>query len=242
MELLNKIQKELQVGKTLFNKFGGYKYRSAEQILEGVKPLLGKGTLTLSDDVVLIGQRYYVKSTATLTDGGESVSVSAYARETEVRKGMDDAQVTGATSSYSRKYALNGLFCLNDVQEPDDVDNTGSGEKQTPPVPRNATPPSSVKQEAQQAQAELVERFEQSLPKPTKRPTPTAAERNVLHVLSEYWVTLIKSPNIKLDGEKILDVTFSLLGHYPTLDDCLKIKDSSSPFFISLEKITRVVA
>lgn len=266
MELLNKIQKELNVGKTLVNKFGGYNYRSAEQILEAVKPLLGKGILTLSDEVVMFqcdGQvthdflnkdgsikakeilpatRFYVKATATLKDGGESVSVSAYARETEAKKGMDDAQVTGSASSYARKYALNGLFCLNDTQDADDMDNR---EPQAKTPPKTTTPPTNeAKQEAQKAQEELGNMFDQSAQNaapPSKRPAPSAAERNVLNVLREYWITQIKSPNVKVDNEKILDVTYSLLGRFPTLDDCLKIKDETSPFYIPLEKITKVV-
>jgi hypothetical protein len=276
MELLNKIQKELNVGKSLVNKFGGYKYRSAEQILEAVKPLLGKGILTLSDEVVMFqcdGQvthdfldrdgsikakeilpatRFYVKATATLKDCRKSVSVSAYARETEARKGMDDAQVTGSASSYARKYALNGLFCLNDTQDADDMDNREPQAKTrttTPPqsnyVAPTPAPQNEAKQEAQQAQEKLGNMFDQSAQNatpPSKRPAPSAAERNVLNVLREYWITQIKSPNVKVDNEKILDVTYSLLGRFATLDDCIKIKDETSPFYIALDKITKVVA
>lgn len=116
------IQSELKAPKNQVNKFGGYKYRSAEDILEAVKPLL-KITgcyLTISDSMELIGERYYVKATATLTNpDGDSISVCAYAREEETKKGMDASQITGAASSYARKYALNGLFCIDDTKDAD---------------------------------------------------------------------------------------------------------------------------
>jgi hypothetical protein len=115
----------LKAPKNQFNQFGKYKYRNCEDILEAVKPLLGEGTLTLSDHVVQIGDRYYVKATATLKDSyGKEESVTAYARESEDKKGMDDAQITGAASSYARKYALNGLFCIDDTKDADSKDNT----------------------------------------------------------------------------------------------------------------------
>lgn len=121
MEALIKIQSELNAPKNLYNSFGKYSYRSAESILEAVKPLLKetKCQLTLSDDIIFIQDRFYVKATASIYDGKETVSVSAFAREDESKKGMDGAQLTGATSSYARKYALNGLFCIDDAKDPD---------------------------------------------------------------------------------------------------------------------------
>ena len=121
-KLMN-IQNEMKVPKNLFNKFGGYAYRNAEGILETFKPLGYKYgcTLTVEDFMVEIGGRVYVKATATLYDceTPEEISVSAFAREEESKKGMDSSQVTGATSSYARKYALNGLFCLDDNKDAD---------------------------------------------------------------------------------------------------------------------------
>ena len=121
MEALSKIQSELVAPKDLYNKFGNYYYRSAESILEAVKPLLAKhnAQLTVSDEVVVVGDRVYVKATATLTDGTETVSVTAFAREPSEKKGMDSSQITGATSSYARKYALNGLFLIDDSKDAD---------------------------------------------------------------------------------------------------------------------------
>jgi hypothetical protein len=101
------------------NTFGKYKYRSCEDILEAVKPLLGDLVLTISDDIVEVGGRVYVKATVSINSGSGSVSTTAFARESETKKGMDDSQITGSASSYARKYALNGLFCIDDTKDAD---------------------------------------------------------------------------------------------------------------------------
>lgn len=122
MKELIEIQNKLKAPKGQYNSFGKYKYRSAEDILEAVKPLLYelKCTLTLSDDIVSVGNRIYVKAIATLTnEAGEFHEVKAFAREDETKKGMDGSQITGASSSYARKYALNGLFCIDDTKDAD---------------------------------------------------------------------------------------------------------------------------
>jgi hypothetical protein len=123
MKELVEIQSKLKAPKDNYNSFGKYKYRSAESILESVKPLLKEYgcILTVSDDIVLVGDRIYVKATATISnEKGEYITTSAFAREAEVGKnGMDVSQVTGATSSYARKYALNGLFCIDDTKDTD---------------------------------------------------------------------------------------------------------------------------
>ncbi|ELY2671825.1 ERF family protein [Cronobacter sakazakii] len=116
---LAKIQAHLNAPKNQYNSFGKYKYRSCEDILEGVKPLLDGLFLSISDEIVLIGDRHYVKAVATITDGETSHSATAMAREEESKKGMDAAQVTGATSSYARKYCLNGLFGIDDAKDAD---------------------------------------------------------------------------------------------------------------------------
>lgn len=113
------IQTNLKVPKSLYNKFGKYNYRSCEAILESVKPLLGNLNLRLEDEVVNIGERYYVKSTAILSDGQSNIQSIAYAREAESKKGMDESQITGAASSYARKYALNGLLAIDDTKDAD---------------------------------------------------------------------------------------------------------------------------
>lgn len=118
-ERLASIQEHLNAPKNQYNSFGKYKYRSCEDILEGVKPLLKGLFLSISDEIVLIGDRYYVKATATITDGENKHAATAMAREEESKKGMDAAQVTGATSSYARKYCLNGLFGIDDAKDAD---------------------------------------------------------------------------------------------------------------------------
>lgn len=121
-KLLN-IQTELKAPKGQKNKFGNYMYRSCEDILEAVKPLLKENrvTLQLTDEIVFLGNRYYIKATAILKDTEEKTMIenTAYARESETKKGMDDSQITGTASSYARKYALNGLFCIDDTKDAD---------------------------------------------------------------------------------------------------------------------------
>jgi hypothetical protein len=125
MNALHDIQTKLKVGKENTNTFGKYNYRNCSDILEAVKPLLPEGfSLLLSDEIVLIGERYYVKATAILSNGKESSVVTAFARESFDKKGMDDSQITGAASSYARKYALNGLFAIDDTKDADSMDNT----------------------------------------------------------------------------------------------------------------------
>ena len=122
MEELINIQNELKAPKNLYNSFGKYKYRNAEGIMEAVKPLLKKYgcCLTLCDDIHMIGERYYLKATATLVNKeGKSVVVTALAREDKDKKGMDGSQITGTASSYARKYALNGLFLIDDTKDAD---------------------------------------------------------------------------------------------------------------------------
>lgn len=122
MKELVKIQSELKAPKGQYNSFGKYHYRSAEDIMEALKPILAKYDceLTVSDDIVEVGNRIYVKATATLENkDGKTKLVTAFAREAEKKTGMDESQITGAASSYARKYALNGLFCIDDTKDAD---------------------------------------------------------------------------------------------------------------------------
>lgn len=124
VEKLMNIQQELKVNKGQYNSFGGYKYRSCEDILEAVKPLLARNgvVLTLNDELVQVGERYYIKAEARLfdiKDKSDLIINTAYARESESKKGMDESQVTGTASSYARKYALNGLFAIDDTKDAD---------------------------------------------------------------------------------------------------------------------------
>ena len=141
-EKLLSVQNKLKAPKNQYNKFGGYYYRNCEDILEAVKPILleTKTTLLLNDEVVLIGNRFYLKATAIFIDvvDGTKIECSAYANESEPHKGMTAEQVTGAASSYARKYALNALFCIDDTKDAD------SDEQPKPAQPKLPYPPTSV--------------------------------------------------------------------------------------------------
>ena len=157
-EKLLEIQKELKAPKSQYNSFGKYNYRSVEDILEAVKPLCYKNkvVLTLSDDIVLVNERYYVAAHAKLTDveTAEQIVISAYAREEEEKKGMDGSQVTGAASSYARKYALNGLFDIDDTKD-SDFTNTGSSKKDSESKKSKAPASEEVTQKIAEIKAEI---------------------------------------------------------------------------------------
>lgn len=170
-EKLMHIQHELKAPKNLRNNFGGYNYRNAESILEALKPLLVKygATVTITDTIEDIGDRIYVKATASFygADSSAPIEVTAYAREADSKKGMDDAQVTGATSSYARKYALNGLFLLDDTQDVD-TEAYQKAEKSAQGAPKaknNKTTPKqeSKPTEAKQEPAEVIPLTEEEL-------------------------------------------------------------------------------
>ena len=132
---LAEIQSEVKAPKGQFNSFGKYKYRSAEDILEAIKPIINpKGfSIILSDEIISMDGRFYIKATATLTNGIETYSATGFAREEESKKGMDGSQVTGASSSYSRKYALNGLFALDDTKDSDTTNTHGNAKAEDHP-------------------------------------------------------------------------------------------------------------
>ena len=119
------IQSRLKAPKNQYNSFGKYKYRSCEDILEALKPLANEQgcTITIEDSPIMVGEWHYIQATATLSDGYNSTSVKAYARESEEKSGMDSSQITGTASSYARKYALNGLFAIDDTKDADTMDN-----------------------------------------------------------------------------------------------------------------------
>ena len=140
MDALQKIQAELKAPKGQYNSFGKYAYRSAEDILEAVKPLLkkNKAELILSDEIVEVGGRIYVKATAMLNADGEKAVVNAYAREPEQKKGMDESQITGTASSYARKYALNGLFLIDDTKDADTDEYKHTQNNAPQPAPKQS--------------------------------------------------------------------------------------------------------
>ena len=145
---LSKIQNELKAPKSQYNKFGKYYYRNVEDILESAKPICAKHatSLTVSDEIVNFGERYYIKATATLFDyEGSSIVVTALAREASEQKGMQDSQLTGSTSSYARKYALNGLFNIDDTKDSDFTNTHGKEDK--PQVKSSVKDPTKITQE-----------------------------------------------------------------------------------------------
>lgn len=166
-EKLLKIQMKLKAPKSEFNSFANFSYRSAENILESVKPLAHDllCTVTLTDEVLNIGDANYVKATATLSDEKDSISVSAYAREEPIKKGMDSAQITGSTSSYARKYALSGLFAIDDNKDADSQDNTNhvSETRFAPHSKQQDFPPKTLTGAASPKQKQLIkEKLEQN--------------------------------------------------------------------------------
>lgn len=134
---LSIIQNKVKAPKGQFNSFGKYHYRSAEDILEAVKQVVNPMgySITISDTIINVGDRYYIKATATLSNGKETWSTDGYAREEESKKGMDGSQVTGASSSYARKYALNGLFALDDTKDSDATNTHGKEPAKEAPKP-----------------------------------------------------------------------------------------------------------
>ena len=145
---LTAIQQELKAPKSQYNKFANFSYRSCEDILESVKPLLKEHDLTLriDDSIVQVGDRYYVQATAILSDGENAIATKASAREADKKTGMDASQITGAASSYARKYALNGLFAIDDAKDADTKDNRNGESKKpaTKPVARKTKPVDST--------------------------------------------------------------------------------------------------
>lgn len=166
---LERIQKQLKAPKNQHNKFGGYNYRSCEDILEAVKPLLDGCVVTISDTIREVGGRVYVEAEATISDGTNQINVCAYAREPEDRKGMDASQITGSASSYARKYALNGLFLIDDTK---DADATNDHQTKTvKPAPKKDQPLDVEKVlkalNSAKSQPELVKYYESAMGRAT---------------------------------------------------------------------------
>lgn len=171
-EKLTHIQRNLKAPKNQWNPHGRFWYRNCEDILNGLKPLLEECgmSLIINDDVIQVGQRYYIQATATLTDNesGQAWAAKAFAREAEGRKGFDDSQLTGSTSSYARKYALNGLFCIDDNKDADEAVEAKQGDYKKPvPTPEkkqadsNGGTPKAQSAEAKQMLQALVNMAEE---------------------------------------------------------------------------------
>lgn len=152
------IQSRLKAPKNQYNSFGKYKYRSCEDILEALKPLANEQgcTITIEDSPIMVGEWHYIQATATLSDGYNSKSVKAYARESETKSDMDSSQITGTASSYARKYALNGLFAIDDTKDADTMDNR-------PKVEPNPEAKELAKAKAQLKQAKTADEIKNVL-------------------------------------------------------------------------------
>jgi hypothetical protein len=200
-EKLTEIQQKLKAPKNQFNTFGGYHYRSCEDILEALKPLLNGIGLHINDDVVEVGGRVYVRATVTLTYSDQSISVSGFAREEETKKGMDGSQITGAASSYARKYALNGLFLIDDNK---DSDTTNKGEEKPPSEPKKppktSVKPNTITDERRAKWAEMMERY-QSIDPSAFRITLAAATPNN----KDKWLKIEDVPRTEKDMKLALD-------------------------------------
>lgn len=158
-QALRAVQLELKAPKNQRNNFGNYNYRSCEDILEAVKPVLDKHGLTLivTDQLKSIGDRYYVEAEATVTNGQDAAAAYGFAREEETKKGMDGSQITGAASSYARKYALNGLFLIDDTKDADTNEHRQAA-SQSAPKPQPAPAPKSPEQHVRQVFPEKLVR------------------------------------------------------------------------------------
>lgn len=198
-EKLSHIQQEMKAPKNLRNSFGGYNYRNAEGILEAFKPYEGKYgvALVLEDEIVEVGSRVYVKANATIVDTEKegAITVSAFAREPETKKGMDESQITGAASSYARKYALNGLFLLDDTKDPDTDEYTAK---------KNGM--SAEEMKAQQEDAKKTEEVK-STPLPANRievlmGTLTKHGINAKDVYKHYGIT--KKSSLTYEMERVI--------------------------------------
>jgi len=195
-ELLSSIQRKLKAPKSQFNSFGNYHYRNCEDIIEAVKPLLPDGAaVVINDSIEMIGSRYYIKSTAHLHYMGFGIPSYGWAREPESRKGMDESQITGATSSYARKYALNGLFLIDDTKDADSKDNSAV-KPEKGPVMRDRLPASPTPQ-VQDNSGSFIIPFGYS----KGEPVHALSDKNIAWYLNSYLEKIQKDPNSRFRQE-----------------------------------------
>lgn len=209
---LLEIQVELKAPKSQYNKFGGYKYRSTEDVLQAVKPLLKKhgDSLELSDEPVLIGDWHYIKATATFKDheSGETTTVTGYARESASKKGMDDSQITGTASSYARKYALNGLFLIDDTK---DADTDEYHQQQQPRQRQSAKRPAPKKQmtQLQKDQAEYKQLRQKIMQVTDAKMTLGEANKQIAQLAG-----IQNNDSDEVKGQKMVKAAREILSNY----------------------------
>lgn len=257
---LHEIQSKLKAPKNQLNKFGGYNYRSCEDITEAVKPLLGDCVLLITDDIICLGtggvihktftdskgnitqmqapdSRYYVKATATLSLGKEQISVSGFARESFDKKGMDDSQITGSASSYARKYALNGLFAIDDTK---DADTGNNGNQEQNNIPQNNAqttgnfkqdfynqPPQQNQQPQQQTPSAQPDSF---IPQGNLKVPPFSnpATEPIINALCDFYQTQ-QTEHYRFSREKLLWAIWQRFGKWPVKDTAVfAVKQSIS--------------
>lgn len=214
MEALIRIQKELKAPKDKVNNWNAqntYSYRSAEGIFAAVKPLLGKATLVLTDEVKEVGTRIYIGSTATLKEGTEFESATAWAREQETKKGLEAAQVTGGCSSYARKYAMQGLFLLDDGNDPDSIPAENA-----PSEDSKWTPTTGPDQQAEPQQPEPEQQSAPATPPAGKTLAPTPEQRPWVKSLWEFYLTQAKGrPMNTKEMHKMMALCMMHMQRYP---------------------------
>lgn len=208
---LLEIQVELKAPKSQYNKFGGYKYRSTEDVLQAVKPLLKKhgDSLELSDEPVLIGDWHYIKATATFKDKeGNTTVVTGYAREAANKKGMDDSQITGTASSYARKYALNGLFLIDDTK---DADTDEYHQQQQPRQRQSAKRPAPKKQmtQLQKDQAEYKQLRQKIMQVTDAKMTLGEANKQIAQLAG-----IQNNDSDEVKGQKMVKAAREILSNY----------------------------
>jgi hypothetical protein len=200
-EILSGIQRKLKAPKSQFNSFGNYHYRNCEDIIEAVKPLLPDGAyVVVRDSIEMIGSRYYVKADASLNYGGIAIGSSGYAREPESRKGMDESQITGSTSSYARKYALDGLFLIDDTKDADSKDNRTIVRTVQKPEngPVTQLPPAAVAPpQAQDNSGPYIVKIGRQ----KNEPVNALSNENLAWVLNYYLDKILDMPNSKFREE-----------------------------------------
>jgi hypothetical protein len=167
-EALTSLQKRLKAPKGNFNKFGGYYHRSAEDILESIKPLIPDDhSIYLTEDLLHIGDRYYIKASAIFTNGADTIQVNSFAREEEIKKGMDSSQITGSATSYARKYALGALLLIDDTKDSDATNSHERTQSTSQPAKPITAPP--AKQETSQPEPVLLGMSQELLDTMVKR-------------------------------------------------------------------------
>lgn len=227
-EKLLQVQTELKAPKDQWNDFSKFSYRSCEDILEAAKPLLsGQGILvTLSDELVQLGDRFYVKATATAILGADAYAVTAYAREQETKKGMDGSQITGSASSYARKYALNGLFLIDDNKE-HDGDTTGKKKKAETKKPVKDDPAKQPVPDELLTFVAIPDEYMAKTGEKNGKPWEKHGFRFGKDWYSTFSNTQAKTLNESIEYGYKVQVSYKMQGNFKTIIDVVAVEDAN---------------